>query len=441
MLAEHARRSGSTDPTAEPDATGADSVARVVGRVGIAAAAVLLAACASIAPPADGTAEREVLLTVAQGPAASLSLTGPPASRYLRRRGYGAAPPEIDRLLDELAKEHGLTRKEGWPIRSLSVYCEVLVVPEGRDVADVVERLSADPRVGLAQRMHLFETLGGYDDPLADLQPAALDLGIEAAHRLATGKGVRVAVIDSAVDSDHPELHGRVELRRDLVEPKRRDAADVHGTAIAGIIASAANNHEGIVGVAPDARIDALRACWPHPADPSRARCSSFTLAKALEIALGERPDVINLSLTGPRDPLLEQLLDEAAARGIVIVAAEAPGTAPGLSFPSSHPAALVARSSIGAGEGFPAPADEILTTTPGAGYGFFSGTSLAAAHLSGIVALLLERAPGMDAASIAAVLGRTIVERDRGETVSACHALEALTDVTVCGVVQTAAR
>jgi len=149
---------------------------------------------------------------------------------------------------------------------------------------------------------------------------------------------------------------------------------------------------------------------------------------------------VINLSLAGPRDPLLEQLLDEAAARGIVIVAAQ-PGAADRPSFPSAHPAVLVARSSTGAGRGLPAPADEILTTTPGAGYGFFSGTSLAAAHLSGIVALLLEREPGMDAARIAAVLGSTIVERDRGETVSACHALEALTDISVCAIVRTAAR
>lgn len=291
---------------------------RTVGRwLCVAASVTLLGACASTGMVArEDVGEREILVTVAQGAATPLTLTGPPESRYLRRRGYGAAPPDVDRLLDELAREHGLERKEGWPIRSLAVYCEVLVVPEGRDVAAVVAALNEDPRVGLAQRVQLFETLARYDDPLADLQPAALDLGIEAAHRLATGKGIRVAVIDSAIDSAHPELHGRVELRRDFVEPKRRDAADVHGTAVAGVIASAANNSEGIVGVAPDARIDALRACWPHPADPSRAQCSSFTLAKALELALAERPHVINLSLAGPRDPLLELLLDEAAARG-----------------------------------------------------------------------------------------------------------------------------
>lgn len=422
------------------------AVAREVGRraaasrlwrLAVAGAVVVLAGCASLATSIEGDAQREVLLTVAQQGSTALALTGAPSSRHLRRRGYGAAPPDIDRILDQLAKEHGLRRKEGWPIRSLAVYCEVLVVPEGRDVADVVADLRADPRVELAQRMHLFDTLGGYDDPLSDLQPAAVDLGIEAAHRLATGKGVRVAVIDSAVDAAHPELEGRVALRRDLVEPRRLGpaAAELHGTAVAGIIASAANNREGIVGVAPDVTIDTLRACWPHPAHESRARCSTFTLARALEIVLGARPHVINLSLSGPSDPLLERLLDEAVTRGIVVVAAEPPAGAAANAFPAAHPAVLVARSSAGGGRGFPAPADEILTTTPGAGYAFFSGTSLAAAHLSGVVALLLERAPGMDASSIADVLNSTIVQHERTATVSACGALEALTDVRICGV------
>jgi subtilisin family serine protease len=94
----------------------------------------------------------------------------------------------------------------------------------------------------------------------------------------------------------------------------------------------------------------------------------------------------------------------------------------------------LVARASTAAGRGLPAPADEILTTTPGAGYAFFSGTSLAAAHLTGVVALLLERAPKLDVASIAEVLGRTLVNVDDAATVNACHALEAVADVRVCG-------
>src|SRR5690606_16474316 len=238
-----------------------------------------------------------------------------------RRRGYGAPPPDVDRVLDQLAREHGLERKEGWPIRSLDVYCEVFVVPEGRDIEDVVERLQADSRVDLAQRMYLFQTLGSrYDDPSADLQPGAGGLGVEQAHTLATGKGVRVAVIDSGIDGEHPELAGRVAFARDVVQPRRRGATgEVHGTAVAGVIASAANNRQGIFGIAPDVEIAALRACWPAPSDLGRARCSSFTLAQALEIAIEIRSDVINLSLAGPSDPLLERLVGEAAAQGAVV--------------------------------------------------------------------------------------------------------------------------
>lgn len=402
----------------------------------------LLSGCATLAQAPEATLEREVLLTVAEREPSALALTGPPDSRYVRRRGYAAASPEVDRVLNQLAKDHGLERKEGWPIRSLSVYCEVFVVPSGRDVEKAVERLSADPRVDLAQPMHLFETLGDYDDPLADLQAATIDLGIAAAHRLATGKGVEVAVIDSAVDAAHPELAGRVSMSRDVVEPRsHRPRAELHGTAVAGIIAAAANNREGIVGIAPDVRIVSLRACWPHPAADGRARCSSLTLARAMEAALGTRARVINLSLSGPRDPLLERLLDEAAARGVVVVAAEPPPNGQDHSFPSGHSGVLVARSSTGYGSGLPAPAEEILTTTPGAGYAFLSGTSLAAAHVSGVAALLLERDPGLDAARLAAMLKRTVVQQELGATVNACHALQELMDVRVCDEVRTAAR
>ena len=402
---------------------------------------VLLSACAGLraGPGADGAPiERQILLTVEQNDFSAIGLTGPPDTRYLRRRGYGDAPPAVERVLDQLADEHGIERKEGWPIRSLDVYCEVFVVPEGADVDAVIERLLADPRVDLAQPMNLFDALARrYDDPLADLQPGALALGVEQAHRLATGKGVLVAVIDSAVDAAHPDLKGRVRIARDLVEPRGRSTkAEVHGTAVAGVIASAINNQEGIIGVAPDVGIASLRACWPTEA--GGARCSSFTLAQALEVAIVLDPGVINLSVAGPADPLLARLLDAAIARGIVVVAAE-PDASAGASFPASHPTVIVARSSSGSANGpspyrLPAPADEILTTTPGAGYAFFSGTSLAAAHVSGVIALLLERAPTIGARRIADVLTDTSVHDGDSVSVNACYALEEVMDVRACG-------
>ena len=408
-----------------------------------AVALLVVAGCATIDVPAPSRAalERELLLAVAEPTATAINLTGPLDSRYLRRRGYGAPPPDVDRLLDQLAKEHGITRKDGWPIRSLGVYCEVFVVPADRDIDEVLGRLGADPRVELAQPMQMFRTLGSrYDDPYADLLAASRDLGVEDAHTLATGKGVRVAVIDSGVDAKHPELEGRIGFSRDVVDPRgRRSAAEVHGTAVAGVIASAANNREGIFGIAPDVEIVALRACWSAPGQPASAVCSSFTLAQALEIAIDARADVINLSLAGPADPLLERLVAEAARRGAVVVTAEPPDASGDARFPASAPGVLVALPPSAADRirplGLPAPAEEILTTTPGGGYAILSGTSFAAAHLTGIVALLRERSPGIETPRVAEVLHRSVVERADGMTVNACYAVEALADVRVCGV------
>jgi subtilisin family serine protease len=73
---------------------------------------------------------------------------------------------------------------------------------------------------------------------------------------------------------------------------------------VAGIIAADAGNGIGIIGVAPEVKLLALRACWPAQA---KSVCSSFTLAKALTFALERAPQVVNLSLAGPQDPLLER--------------------------------------------------------------------------------------------------------------------------------------
>jgi subtilisin family serine protease len=329
---------------------------------------------------------------------------------------------------------------EGWPIQSLNVYCEVLMVPEGRDVAEVIAVLNRDERVDLAQRMNLFNTQAArYDDPYLELQSAATEMEVERAHELATGRGVSIAIIDSAVDSDHPDLRGRVHLARNLVDnhPLARHG-EVHGTAVAGIIASTVNNREGIIGVAPDVSIAALRACWAVVVGGLEAQCSSFSLARALEVALGLQPNVINLSLAGPDDPLLSRLLDRAIERGIVVVTAHPTSSASSLAFPSSHPRVLTAHSSLTPVNSdspytLAAPADEVLTTTPGAGYAFLTGNSLAAAHTSGVVALLMERQPDLDAERIAAILTATTTYSAGSASINACRAVARLGGAASC--------
>jgi subtilisin family serine protease len=400
--------------------------------------AVLLAACSSL--PTVGTrtetAVRQILLTVPEENAATtLALTGPPGNRYTRRQSYGPSP-SVERRLNRLAREHDIVPVEGWPIASLKVYCEVFYVPRPLSIDAVVMQLSSDPGIDLVQPMNTFQTLTGgrlYDDPYADLQSAVRDLDVEDAHQWATGKDVLVAVIDSAVEADHPELRGRVSIDRDLVDGRLRPKkGEIHGTAVAGIIASASNNDEGIIGVAPDARIAALRACWATDDEDSSAQCSSFSLAKALEMALRLDPQVINLSLTGPFDPLLARLLEQAIRRGIVVVAAEPEDEDAQHSFPASQAQVIVARSEIPDPATLPrfrlpAPGREILTTTPDESYAFLSGNSLAAAHVSGVVALLKQRDPAMTQGQIADLLRDTASGEQGSASINACRALDRL--------------
>jgi len=385
---------------------------------------------------ADDTAARQILVTVHQPAAMVAGLTGPPNQRYLQRR-YGPSP-SVDRILTQLAHEHGLRRIEGWPIQSLDLYCEVLVVPQGRDVVAVIDEIGRDPRVDLAQRMNMFRTQAArYDDPYLDLQSAAAAMEVEQAHELATGRGVSIAIIDSAIDADHPDLRGRVRVARNLVAEHRQPrGGEIHGTAIAGIIASAVNNHEGIIGVAPDVSIAALRACWAITDGDLAAQCSSFSLARALEVALTLRPDVINLSLAGPDDRLLTRLLDRVIERGIVVVTAH-PLVASS-SFPSSHPFVLTAHSSTTPVNSpspyiLAAPANEVLTTTPGSRYAFLTGNSLAAAHTTGVVALLMERQPDLDAERIAAILTSTTTYSAGSASINACRAVARVTGTASC--------
>lgn len=400
------------------------------------ALALALGACTHLGPrepaPTSPGSElsHQILVTVAQDRALTLGLIGDPGRRYLRRRGYGAAP-DVDRIMDQLAREHAIRRVQGWPITVLDVYCEVFEADADRDIDSLLRALERDPRVDLAQRMNVFETQV-YNDAYADLQTSVARLDVEAAHRLATGRGVSVGIIDSQLDWRHPDMRGRVRLSRDFVgtHPLRADP-EVHGTAVAGIIASIANNDEGIVGIAPDVELAGLRACW-SVGGSAASRCSTLSLAQALEASLKLDLDVVNLSLAGPEDPLLAELLDTAIATGMIVVASARESGAD-IGFPASHTGVIAARSEVGPGPGthrllVSAPGREILTTVPGGGYAFLSGNSLAAAHVTGVVALMLERAPSTRVDDLVRLLTETTITDGAARSINACRAVARLT-------------
>ncbi len=350
---------------------------------------LLLVICSggALASPPDPARE---LLVMLRAPA----VHDTPEAGYVGDYRNAPGRQARERIARKLAKANGLTMRNDWAMPALGVDCYVLQARDESAVAAAVEALARDPRVESVQAMQQFEVLG--DDPLAPAQPARKLWNLDAVHRHATGRGVTVAVIDSGVAAAHADLRGQVAASRDFVDDDSpRVVPETHGTEVAGLIAARADNALGIAGVAPQARLLALRACW-QPDGNGRARCNSFTLAKALQFAIEERAQVINLSLGGPRDVLLGRLIDVALARGASVVAAVDPH-APDAGFPASQPGVIAVAGDPSRAwpiRTFLAPADALPTTTVDGGWGLVNGTSFAAAQVSGLVALLRDAAP-----------------------------------------------
>jgi subtilisin family serine protease len=347
-----------------------------------------------------------------------------------------------------LAVQYRLRALRTFPLRSIDVQCIVYEVPPDQSLDSVVQRLRSDPRVDDAQPNRTFSGLAAPDaqgDSYASLQWGRRALATEKLAPRATGKGIKVAIVDTGADTRHPDLRLNITETVDLVTaPGESFDADHHGTAVAGIIAAGAGNRIGIVGVAPEASLMILKACRQN--GQGKALCLSWTLARAIDAAILGKARVINLSLSGPNDPLVARLVRRADAQGIVVVAA-AQAQAPSFPADMAEVMGVLASDSAGrvdaptwrkAGALISAPGIEVITTVPGGSYDFQSGSSLSCAHISGLVALLLEAAGSVTPQAMRAALMRSLAPlpgRARGEFASpgapdALAALRALTSV-----------
>jgi subtilisin family serine protease len=366
-------------------------------RGALLASLVLAAALTVAARAAEPAPSPRIIVAFANVPANAPAPAGSTGRRYTGE-GYSVSQSAAQ-LARRIAADYGLHQVASWPIRELRLHCVIYETTGGRAADEVLAALSRDPRVALAEPLNDFHTLSApgappaYNDPLFDLQTNLPVLGIPEAHRRSQGSGVRVALIDTAVDVRHPDLAGRIAKSRSFIGAARgAGGSQRHGTAMAGIIAADANNGIGIVGIAPHATLEVFEACWQLEPDSDAAVCNTFTLAKALAAALESGAPLVNLSIGGPDDPLLSALVETGIRRGVVFVGAQ---TAAG-GFPAAIPGVIRAAGSEDAVPpgALAAPARHVMTLRPDAQYDFESGSSVAAAEITGVIALLMSATP-----------------------------------------------
>lgn len=239
-----------------------------------------------------------------------------------------------------------------------------------------------------------------------------------------TGKGVRVGIVDSGIDTNHPDLKGKIHASFEAVNEggqivfKESTSGDQagHGTACAGIVSS----------VAPNVEITSIKVLGPTGAGTGEM------FLMGVDFAIKQKLQVVNLSLgTTKRDfwMPMHELLDRAYRERVMLVAAA--NNLPQPSSPSIFSSSLISVVKRAGGEplkfGFQygevielvAPGVQVETTWPGGGKRQLTGNSFAAPHITGIIALLLEARPELTPFQIKTIL-YTIAQRNQAAAATA---------------------
>lgn len=321
-----------------------------------------------------------------------------------------ASPQAIRRL----TRRYNLTQLESQSFALIGTTLSRWRISGRRSVPSVVEALQNQSIVTSVQPNYVFaleQDSSNHTAAAAKGDPAQYVLAklqIEQAQQIATGANVLVAVIDSEIDAKNPNLGGSIVKSFDALSSE--DHPQQHGTEMAGAIAS----HGKLLGIAPGAELLAARAF------DDRSDGTSFAIYKSLQWAVDNGARIVNMSFAGPEDPILHRMLAAAAAKDIVLVAAAGnagPTSAP--LYPAADPSVIAVTATDDHDHLFKmtnwgpyiavaAPGVDILALEPGDSVGLTTGTSVAAAHVSGAAALLLQHDPSLKPANIRSILVST---------------------------------
>lgn len=214
-----------------------------------------------------------------------------------------------------------------------------------------------------------------------------------------TGAGTLVAVVDTGVDSFHPDLYGAVAYQRDFVAGDGiAEDANGHGTHVAGIVAARANNGKGVAGVCPGCSLIAAKAL------DATGSGTDADIAEAIIYSADRGAKTINLSMSGPGySSTLHSAVKYAADKGVLVVAAAGNSSTEQPFYPAAYDEAVAVSattpddqiasfSNFGPQIELAAPGTDIFSTNTGGGYVNKSGTSMAAPHVAGTAALLFAK-------------------------------------------------
>ena len=326
------------------------------------------------------------------------------------------APGATPQAINQVARRYELTQldSQSFPLLGTSLYRWRL--GGGRTVANTVRALGGERIIASVQPNYVFtlqeETAMIAAGPHGDAAQYVLaKLQSVEAQQVAAGKDVLVAVIDSEIDAKHPDLNGTIVKSFDALGGSEKPHA--HGTSIVGAIAA----HGKLLGIAPGAQVLAIHA---FDDSPGAAHSSSVSIYKSLQWAADNGARIVNMSFAGPADPALQRMLAAAYDKGIVLIAAAGnAGPKSDPLYPAADPNVIAVTATDSDDHLFPmanrgrhiavaAPGVDIFALAPGDEYDFTTGTSIAAAHVSGIVALLLEHKPSLKPGDIRAALTAT---------------------------------
>jgi subtilisin family serine protease len=318
-----------------------------------------------------------------------------------QRKNYSASGDyrnalELNRTGQRIAKKHDLLVHAEWFIETLGVYCLIVTLNEGQ--TNTLDRLRKDKKVKSVQRSNRFELLrtkSQQESAPTGIDPSLLNPPELALPKSINGDGVVVAIVDSAVDKTHPDIAHRIIESLGFVDDKNKGlSGEPHGTAVAGVIVADQLSDLGVTGVAPGAKIKAYRGCWENPDDSGGPNCNTLTLARALDaVATKGKADILNLSLSGPKDELLDQLIMQILSQGTKVVVAFDPNRTADDRFPSDLPGIVTVRANFMNHDRkkiFSAPGKKVVAT-PQQRANFMQGHSIAAAYTSGVLAMCAQ--------------------------------------------------